>query len=302
MSKSVTQKASKTSTKPQRSARPTIAFQAKSVRLILLFSLLTAVVCIWWLIQNSFQGSNRQMIEQAMQVLKSRPELAEQMLMLVDNTGSNPEVLGGLAEAQFQQAKFAEAEESARKWTMLSRANALAWEKLAAIQRTQNRIVRAQETLEAGIVLVTDARERDLLRAQLIEYYLLADDRHKAHWLNENFETDTVRDAFHESMNYAQLLRLDGKFAEAYVAIQGYLARNKESMPAIMLRGVILLDQQHYQLAADDLAAVIADSPNNKEAQYKLAMALRGLNRLDEATNHLNISRQLTNQLEKETK
>jgi tetratricopeptide (TPR) repeat protein len=274
--------------------------QLTSRRLVWLFALLTVTLCIWWLLQTSFQISKRLMIEQALQVLKSQPELAEEMLLLADSTGSNPEVLGGLAEAQFQQAKFVEAEETARKWTKLSKTNSLAWKKLAGIQRSQNRIVRAQETLKAGIVFLTDARERDLLREQLIEYFLLADDKNNAFSLIEGFETDTVREAFQQSLNYAQFLRLDGKLSEAYKVIQACLARDNESMPARMLRGVVLLDQQQYQRAADDLAAVIAESPGNKEAHYKLAMALRGLNRLEEATKHLNISRELTDQLEKQ--
>lgn len=240
------------------------------------------------------------MIEQALQVLESQPAVAEEMLLLADSAGSNPEVLGALAQAQFQQAKFAEAEETARKWTKLTPTNMQAWEKLAAIQRSQNRIVRAQDTLKSGIASLTEARERDALRGQLIEYYLLADDNGNAFSLNEDFETDTARDAFRKSLNYAQLLRLNGKFSEAYEVIQAYLDRDDKSMPARMLRGVVLLDQQQYAPAAEDLAAVITQSPDNKEAHYKLAMALRGLNRLEEATKHLNISRELTDQLEKQ--
>ncbi len=301
MSKPIKQKPSKASIKPSQPVKPSASwFQAKAVRLGLLLLLLIAIVCVWWLFQNSLQNSNRKLIEQALEVLKTRPDLAEEMLTLVDDTGSNPEVLGGLAEAQLQQAKFAEAEESARKWTKLSPTDALAWEKLASIQRVQNRIVRAQESLKAGVASVSDARERDLLRERLIEYYLLADDKHNALLLFEHFETDTVRNEFRQSLNYVQLLRLDGKLAEAYSAIQAYLARNQASTPARMLRGVVLLDQQQFQPAADDLAAVIAAAPGNKEAHYKLAMALRGLNRTDEANRHLNISRELTNQLEKE--
>ena len=75
-----------------------------------------------------------------------------------------------------------------------------------------------------------------------------------------------------------------------------HVADDNASTAALMLRGIIALDAGDFEGARSDLAKVIAIDPNNKEAHYKLGVALRGLGRLDEARHHFQINQQLTSQ------
>ncbi|MCA9207898.1 MAG: hypothetical protein KDA55_06060, partial [Planctomycetales bacterium] len=65
------------------------------------------------------------------------------------------------------------------------------------------------------------------------------------------------------------------------------------SVAAKMLLGVVHLDLGEYELAAKQLAVVVADQPENKEAHFKLALALGRLGRTSEAAHHFAINQRL---------
>jgi Flp pilus assembly protein TadD len=267
-------------------------------RVVGLGILLVGIFCVWYTLRSVSIEARRAMVAQALGVLETQPDMAEEMFLLADSTGMEPSVLAGLVEAQRRQGKLFEAEQSAKRWTDVSPHDADAWAQLAQLQRQQQRFVQAQESLRTGIESAGQPHQRDMLRLRLVEFSLLADDKDASFFIYNTLETPSSRDAFRNSLGYAQLLRLDGQWEEAAAVVQSILAQQPELMAARMLRGIIELDRQRYQAAVDDLSAVVHDAPDNKEAHYKLAMALRGLQRRDEANKHLKIAQELSEQLQ----
>jgi tetratricopeptide (TPR) repeat protein len=90
-----------------------------------------------------------------------------------------------------------------------------------------------------------------------------------------------------------EILRLEGKHAEAMEEITRYLENVEKSPAALRLRGILYLDQKDYQSAICDLKQVVTDDPFDKAAHIKLAQAYLKSGQRELAEPHFQAHRRL---------
>jgi tetratricopeptide (TPR) repeat protein len=77
------------------------------------------------------------------------------------------------------------------------------------------------------------------------------------------------------------------RFGEADFMLELWLRRQPDSIPALLFRGWVKEQQHVLGLAADDYRRALEIDPENEEAHLRLAGALVGTNRAEEAVPHL---------------
>lgn len=90
----------------------------------------------------------------------------------------------------------------------------------------------------------------------------------------------------------AEVYQLQGKMTLAEQAISNALSLNERHIPALLTRASILIEQQNYQLALEDVDTVLADIPNEPRANFLKAVLTFTLGMDDafkETTSHLEV-------------
>lgn len=264
-------------------------------RYVWLAVVLLALLPAWWAMRAMASKADRQLLQQGVAELDRDPHLAEEILELVQSD-DEPDVLAALTEARARQQRWPDAEEAAKKWTTVAPSSVAAWQALAEIERQQQKIVPCRSALEKALSIADSTADQDALHAHLFQLSLLTDDAAAARRHIDQIRDERTGQAERDTLAYAQLLRLEGQLDQARALAAAHVADDNASTAALMLRGIIALDAGDFEGARSDLAKVIAIDPNNKEAHYKLGVALRGLGRLDEARHHFQINQQLTSQ------
>ena len=275
---------------PHRAARP--AHPPRRWRPWLLAAVLVALMPLTWAMMRLSSRADSQLLVEAAAAMDVDPRLAEEILQLVKRT-DNPAHLAALTEARVRQEHWPEAEAAARDWTKAAPSSSAPWSALGEIERRQKKVVSSRASFETALTLTTDRTQRDALHSKLFSISLTADDAVGARQHLESIENEQIRQSHLNSLAYAHLLRLEGKHSQAQQLVTQHIDADSDPAPALMLRGIILLDLGNYAAAASDLSAVVAAQPDNKEAHYKLAIALRSLQRLDESKKHFQISQEL---------
>ncbi len=91
------------------------------------------------------------------------------------------------------------------------------------------------------------------------------------------------------------LLRMEGHVEPALELVDHILRTHNTGEPrALMLRGILRLDQGQFEPAQADLERVVEAQPFNKEAYFKLGQACQKLHQPQQAEAHFKRSRELT--------
>lgn len=267
---------------------------------LLVGSLTLALLAGKLLLDYVSSTTNQRLLQQALDIIEHDPATAEEILQLSkDDSSSN--FLAALTESQVRQKHWPEAESTAQRWIQAQPDNSNPWLALAEILQQQNKVIPASSSLSQAVKLAETAKQRDAIRSKLFPMLLLIDDSVAAQELLKNLETDNARQELLSSLSYAHLLRVNGDWERAIELATRHVQSDPQPAPALMLRGIIELERKNFSSAQADLLQVIQQQPTNKEAHYKLAIALRELNQLEEAQKHFTISQQLANQRQSQT-
>ena len=249
------------------------------------------------LLDYASSSSQQRLLQQALDIMEHDPSTAEQILQL-SNGDSSDSFLAALTESQVRQQHWSKAEATANRWIQAQPDNSAPWLAMAEIQQQEHKIIPACSSLSQSLKLAKTAKQRDEIRVKLFPMLLLIDDSVAAQDLLANLETDKARQELSASLGYAHFLRVKGDWSEAIELVTRHIQSDPEATPALMLRGIIELERKNFTSAKADLQLVVQHQPANKEAHYKLAMALRELNQIEEAQKHIEISRQLAEQIQ----
>ena len=96
------------------------------------------------------------------------------------------------------------------------------------------------------------------------------------------------------NLAYAKLLRRKGQDSQARAIVEVIVGKEPHPPGVLMLRGLLNLDDGDFAAAAADFRAVVAMSPYDHNAHYKLGQALQRLGMTEEADRHFERSRELT--------
>jgi tetratricopeptide (TPR) repeat protein len=276
--------------KPKEGASP----PNRSRRVGTLLLLLTGLIAAWAGLVQFNRSSQERLLRQAEAALSNDPAESERVLrtMLAGDTPRDARTTLLLAGALFQQGKLEEAQPLARRALDLSPDNSAAWRLLAMMDQTNRQIYSAIEAYRQALKYERDPETQRVIRRELIGLHVQAGESAAARQEIETLKAQGA-DEFVPPLQEAYVLRLEGNSEKAIEPIERSLQREPNSVAAIMLRGTIRLDLKQYDGAAADLERVAQMQPANKEAHYKLAVALRELGFNEKANRHFDLSRQL---------
>jgi len=203
------------------------------------------------------------------------------------------EWLRPLVSVKYRLKKFDDLLKLTRQWSEASPGNPQPWEITA---QTCKEMMRMQEAIDAyreAIQRTTDREQILRFRGDLLNLLIDAGDVEGARaemdiLLAAPPVTDKLR------TRHAHLLRLEGDSPAALREIEEVLKTSPDSIAALMLHGILLLDEGQVEPAAADLERVVRADRYNKEAHYKLAQAYLRLNQPEKAQPHLEQSERLT--------
>lgn len=164
--------------------------------------------------------------------------------------------------------------EAARELTRIAPKTTRWWLQLASICAQKQNTLAEIQTYQAALthaIPVTDIVE---VRRRLLERCIDAGDATVA---REQFELLRRANASDPRMNVwqARLCHLEGRPAEALASINAAAGQIKNIPEAIRLRGILHLELGQYEQATNDLTQVIAMTPEDEIACFKLSEAWR---------------------------
>jgi len=94
-------------------------------------------------------------------------------------------------------------------------------------------------------------------------------------------------------LDYAQLLRMEGKTDQALQEVENYLGEHPRDIEGLKRRGLMLMDLGRWEAALSDLKAALAENEVDSGTHHLLAQIYRRMNQPDPAEQHLQRSREL---------
>jgi Flp pilus assembly protein TadD len=247
------------------------------------------------LIEDKSACEPRELVRLAREAQASHVEaLAEMALLAADRPGPEQAgVLRQLISLHLEREPSEQTLEYCRRLARVAPDDPFPWQIEGRLQQQRKEALAAIEAYREALRRKPMPRQeleiRTDLAGLLIDSGDLAQARKEMNRLSENSAAaKAVR------MKDAYLLRLEGHSQAALDKVQAVLADVPSSAGALMLRGILRLDQGQLALAAEDLSAVVTAQPFNKEAHYKLGQAYLKLGRPRQAEQHLETSKRLT--------
>ncbi|MEJ7596068.1 MAG: tetratricopeptide repeat protein [Planctomycetaceae bacterium] len=164
--------------------------------------------------------------------------------------------------------------DAARELTKIAPETTRWWLQLASIYAQKQNTLAEIQTYKAALnraIPVTDIVE---VRRRLLDCCIDAGDATLA---REQFDLLRLANVSDPRMNVwqARLCHLEGRPAEALAAINAASDQIRNIPEAIRLRGILHLEMGQYEQAEDDLTQVMAMTPEDEIACFKLAEAWR---------------------------
>ncbi|MCA9222861.1 MAG: tetratricopeptide repeat protein [Planctomycetales bacterium] len=260
---------------------------------MLLGCMLLAVVVGFALLRQYSNQQRQATLEQLSALVAQQPDQAEETLRaMLNETPDSAEVRQLVFQCLYGQGKYEEAAEFAVDWVNRSGESYEAHYALAKTRHALAQLPAATESMRTAMHLSPNADARREIGVELLGMLIEAEDTSAARTQFEYLRTIGA-DGRVPKLQLAYLLRLEGRFEDARRLLGEVLDASPDSVAAKMLLGVVHLDLGEYELAAKQLAEVVADQPENKEAHFKLALALGRLGRTSEAARHFAINQRL---------
>jgi Flp pilus assembly protein TadD len=247
------------------------------------------------LIEDKSACEPQELVRLAQEAHRAHAEtLAEMALDAANRPGPEQAgVLRQLISLQLERASSDAALAYCRQLERVSPADPFPWQAEGRLQQQRKEALAAVHAYREALRRKPGQRQELEIRMELAGLLIDSGDLTEAREeMNRLLANPAAAEAVR--MKDAYLLRLEGHPREALAKVQRVLADAPSAAGALMLRGILHLDQGQFALAADDLSEVVAAQPFNKEAHYKLGQAYLKLNRPQEAEQHLETSNRLT--------
>jgi tetratricopeptide (TPR) repeat protein len=167
------------------------------------------------------------------------------------------------------------------------------WELLASYYRSHGEPLKAVEAYRAAYRLQSNDQERARLCVALGGLLLSLGDTAGTREVLSSLRMDTEPSPDYLLLE-ANLLRAEGKTAEALSTIQIALEKKPQMTMALYTRGLLNFDEGQLDAARSDLETVVKKEPSLKEAHFKLSQVYQRLGDAERAASELEISRKLT--------
>ncbi len=212
-------------------------------------------------------------------------------------TAERPAAIGRLSALRQRAGDFYGALTLAEELAILQPENAAPWLALAQIhERTMKLPVAATNYVEYLARTNDPAKRANALRPLirvLIHLREWKDARRYQDELKQN--TTAALPNPEDEIQEARIRRLEGNTEGALTLVNGILTHEPNNLAALELRGLLWMETGEYEHAAEDLSAVVARVPLNKDIHYRLAQSLTKLRRTQLAEFHFQENRRLLN-------
>ncbi|WP_339744538.1 tetratricopeptide repeat protein [uncultured Rubinisphaera sp.] len=213
--------------------------------------------------------------------------LSENLLLAaVSQETERLRVLRSLLEVQLIQGKAEAAIQTSKQILEEDPEDATAWRILGTYYLPQKKHVEAEEAFRNALKYSRIPQQRQSIFKQLIavliDQGLAGQARTELEQYREQFPS-----ANDITLQEASIYRLEGQAAKGLELMNDYIARRETAEEAAHhVRGLLLIDLNQNEQAAQDLELVVNAQPWNYEAHYKLALAYRRLDQEEISSHH----------------
>lgn len=195
-------------------------------------------------------------------------------------------VLRSLLEVQLIQGKAESALQTSQQILEVDPEDANAWRILGTYYLPQKKHVEAEQAFRNALKYSQIPGQRQSIFKQLIavliDQGLAGQARTELERYREQFPL-----ANDVTLQEASIYRLEGQAAQGLELMNDYIARMESAeIAAHHVRGLLLIDLNQNERAAQDLERVVNAQPWNYEAHYKLALAYRRLDQEEKSNHH----------------
>ncbi|PHR94945.1 MAG: hypothetical protein COA78_31165 [Blastopirellula sp.] len=205
------------------------------------------------------------------QELRSRENVKQQLLLLD-------------AKFYWRNGEGSKATNNCQALIKLNNKNVKAWKLLANIYQEQHQVFPLIEVYKQLVTL--SGNSSSYYRSRLVSELVNLGETDQA---REHFNLLVEQDASSTQTNpmiEVNLLRLEGKNAEALVKVNSILQADPENLDAYMGRAQISIVQEDFKTALADLTILLRNNPYNDIAHYEIAKVYNSQGKTDLSEMH----------------
>ena len=192
-----------------------------------------------------------------------------------------------------QLGDAASAKTMAEELNVLQPQNSAGWLAIAQFQEQQMEPHAALRSYQQILKHERDEEQRRPALQSVVRILVLLGEREDARKYFDEL-SDNGRLEPDDQLNEVLLLRLEGETESAWQKINSFMATSSGNVQGREIRGTLAFGRGDTEAALKDFQTVVNEQPANKQSHYKLAQALIRLDRKQEAQEHLERNRELT--------